>query len=353
MTQIDRTKPVLVTGATGYVAGWLVKRLLEDGLTVHAAVRDPDNAEKLKYLNAIAADSPGQIKYFASDLLQPGSYAAAMQDCELVYHTASPFTMSVQDPQRDLVDPAVKGTQNVLEQASQTPSVKRVVVTSSVVAIYGDNIDLQNSATGKFTEQDWNTTSTLEHNPYSFSKVQAEKEAWKIADAQQQWDLVTINPGLVIGPGINPHATSESFNLMKNFGNGRMRFGVPDYGVGLVDVRDVAAAHIKAGFTPTASGRYLTSGHNSSFPEMARPLRKAFGRRFPFPLFTSPKPLVWLFGPLLDSTLTRTSVSRNVGHPFVGDNSKSVQELGITYRPHDESIVEFFQQLVDTGAFGK
>lgn len=351
MTQIDKSRPVLVTGATGYVAGWLVKRLLEDGLTVHAAVRDPDNAEKLKYLNAIAEDSPGQIRYFASDLLQEGSYAEAMRDCELVYHTASPFAMSVADPQRDLVDPAVKGTRNVLETACQTPTVKRVVVTSSVVAIYGDNIDLKDSVTGKFTEQDWNTTSSLDHNPYSFSKVQAEKAAWEIAESQQQWDLVTINPGLVIGPGINPHATSESFNLMKNFGNGKMRFGVPDYGMGIVDVRDVAEAHVKAGFTPAASGRYLTSGHNSSFPEMARPLRKAFGRRYPFPRFTSPKPLVWLFGPLLDSTLTRTSVSRNVGHPFVGDNRKSVEELGMTYRPHDESIVEFFQQLVDTGAF--
>ena len=353
MTQIDRSCPVLVTGATGYVAGWLVRRLLEDGLTVHAAVRDPDNADKLKYLSAIAEESPGEIRYFRSDLLEAGSYAEAMQGCELVYHTASPFVMSVDNPPRDLVDPAVQGTQNVLEEASRTDSVKRVVVTSSVVAIYGDNIDLQNSATGQFTEQDWNTTSSLTHNPYSYSKVQAERAAWKIAESQQQWDLVTINPGLVIGPGINPHATSESFTLMKNFGNGKMRMGVPDYGLGIVDVRDVAEAHRKAGFTPEASGRYLISAHNSSFPEMAKPLRKAFGNAYPFPLFTSPKPLVWLFGPLLDKTLTRTNISRNVGHPFVADNSKSVTELGMTYRPHDESVVDFFQQLVDSGAFRK
>jgi len=62
---------------------------------------------------------------------------------------------------------------------------------------------------------------------------------------------------------------------------------------------------------------------------------------------------VWLFGPLLDKTLTRTAISRNVGHPFVADNSKSVKELGMNYRPHDESLVEFFQQLVDSGAFKK
>ena len=139
MTTIDKSKPVMVTGATGFVAGWLVKKLLEEGITVHAAVRNPDNNEKLKYLNAIADKSKGSIKYFKSDLLQEGSYAEAMEGCELVYHTASPFVIDVNDPQKELIDPAKLGTRNVLEQANKTASVKRVVVTSSCAAIYGDN----------------------------------------------------------------------------------------------------------------------------------------------------------------------------------------------------------------------
>lgn len=353
MTEINKSKPVLVTGATGYVAGWLVKRLLDDGLTVHAAVRDPDNTDKLRYLNELAENASGSIRYFKSDLLEDGSYADAMQGCELVYHTASPFTVSVADPQKELIEPAVNGTRNVLEQANKTDSVKRVVVTSSVAAIYGDNIDVQNSKTGKFTEADWNTTSSLSHGPYSYSKVEAEKEAWKIAKAQDRWDLVTINPSLVIGPGINPHATSESFNLIKNFGDGTMRLGVPNFGMGVVDVRDVADAHVKAGFVPEATGRYLTSGHNTNFPEMARPLKEKFGKAYPFPPMTSPKFMVWLVGPLLDSSLTRTMISRNVGHPFLADHSKSVKKLGVNYRPMEESMVEFFQQLIDSGAFKK
>lgn len=353
MTAIDKSKPVLVTGATGYVAGRLVERLLQDGLTVHAAVRNPDSEEKLQYLNKTAAETPGTIRYFKSDLLQPGSYADAMAGCELVYHTASPFTVTVSDPQKELIEPAEQGTRNVLEQANETDSVKRVVVTSSVAAIYGDNTDLKNSKTGKFTEADWNTTSSLTHYPYSYSKLRAEKEAWRIADAQSRWSLVTINPSLVIGPGINPNATSESFNLIKNFGDGTMRLGVPDFGIGVVDVRDVAKAHIKAGFTESANGRYLTSGHNTSFPEMAKPLKAHFGKAYPFPPMTSPKPIVWLVGPLLDKSLTRVMISRNVGHPFVADNSKSINELGMSYRPMEESLVEFFQQLVDNGAFKK
>ncbi|MBP0012561.1 MAG: NAD(P)H-binding protein [Roseofilum sp. SBFL] len=83
MTTIERSAPVMVTGATGYVAGVLVKKLLEEGLTVHAPVRDPNNPEKLQYLNAIAAASSGEIKYFKADLLDEGSYAEAMVGCEL------------------------------------------------------------------------------------------------------------------------------------------------------------------------------------------------------------------------------------------------------------------------------
>ena len=83
--QIDKSKPVLVTGATGFVAGWLVKKLLEDGITVHAAVRNPDRKEKTQHLDEIASKSTGTIKYFKSDLLKEGSYAEAMEGCELVF----------------------------------------------------------------------------------------------------------------------------------------------------------------------------------------------------------------------------------------------------------------------------
>jgi uncharacterized protein YbjT (DUF2867 family) len=79
--------PLLVTGATGYVAGWVIKQLLEEGFTVHAAVRDPNNPEKLKYLNQLGEAPPGTIQFFKSDLLEAGSYANAMKDCEVVFHS--------------------------------------------------------------------------------------------------------------------------------------------------------------------------------------------------------------------------------------------------------------------------
>jgi len=119
------------------------------------------------------------------------------------------------------------GTRNVLEEVNRTPSVKRVVLTSSCAAIYGDNADLKNTPNGIFTEDIWNTSSSLEQQAYSYSKTLAEKEAWKINKKQTRWDLVTINPSLVVGPGINPHATSESFKLVKQFGDGSMKAGAP------------------------------------------------------------------------------------------------------------------------------
>lgn len=353
MLNFPSNKTALVTGATGYVAGWVVRRLLDDGFTVHAAVRDPSKTEKLVYLDELAAEAPGTIRYFKSDLMEAGSYAEAMQGCSVVFHTASPFVIRVEDPQRDLIDPAQLGTRNVLEQANTTQSVERVVVTSSCAAIYGDNADLKRTKSGKFTEDDWNTSSSVDHQPYSFSKTLAEKEAWKIAEAQDRWDLVTVNPTLVLGPAINPFATSESFALVKQMADGTMKAGVPNYGMGVVDVRDVAEMHMQAAFNPAAKGRYITSGHNSSFHEVAFTLRDHFGDEYAFPKRVLPKWLVWLVAPLADKHMTRKIISRNVGYPWIGDNGKSVRELGMTYRPLEETAVEMFQQMIDSGALTK
>ena len=351
MTTIDREAPVLVTGATGYVAGRLVEKLLTEGHAVHAAVRDPENRKKLRYLDALAERLAGSIRYFKSDLLEPGSYAAAMASCELVFHTASPFTIDVKDPLQELIEPAKLGTRNVLESANDTSSVRRVVVTSSCAAIYGDNADLEKTPNGVFSEEIWNTSSSTEHQPYSYSKTLAEREAWTIAGEQDRWDLVTVNPSLVIGPGIDPHGTSESFSIMKQFGDGTLKVGVPRLGFGVVDVRDLAVAHYRAGFTPEASGRYIVSGHSSDLADFAAPLRQRFGDAYPFPRRTMPKWLVWLVGPMVNPGMTRRYVSRNVGLSWRGDNSKGVRELGLSYRPLEESIVDFFQQLVDAGTF--
>lgn len=341
--------PVMVTGANGYVASRLVHELLQMGCTVHGTVRNPDDPRKRKHLDEMADSLPGTLRLFRADLLNPGDFEAAMEGCAVVFHTASPFRMQVDDPQRDLIQPALDGTRNVLNQVNQTSTVSRVVVTSSVAAMYGDNVDIQ-SVPGKcLTEEVWNTTSSLTQNPYSYSKVLAEREAWKIAEAQSRWQMVAINPSLVLGPALNPSPTSESFALVTRIGNGEFRMGVPHWELGVVDVRDVAVAHVRAAANQSASGRYIISGANSSFWEIAQILKSEYGDRWPFPRRVLPKWLVWAVGPFFDPLLSRKAISRNVGYPFCADHSKSIRDLGMQYRPLQESVIEMFQQLVDSG----
>ncbi len=347
---IDQTKPVLVTGATGYVAGRLAEKLLKEGRTVHAAVRTPDNKEKTKYLDELAEKLPGSIKYFKADLLEEGSFDEGMKDCELVFHTASPFIRAVKDPQKDLVDPAKKGTQNVLGAANRTGSVKRVVVTSSCAAIYGDGKDVLSMPNQELTEEIWNESSSLEHQPYSFSKTEAEREAWKIAGEQDRWDLVTVNPSFVLGPGINPYGTSESFAIVKQIGNGDFKMGAPEFNIGCVDVRDLAEAHYQAGMRPEAKGRHIVSGENSGFGELAAMIKEKHPN-YPIGTRKLPKFLIWLMAPTVG--MTRKEVKLNVGFPWKANNSKSINELGIKYRPLKDTINEFFDQLVDAGEIEK
>lgn len=350
MKNIDKSKPIMVTGANGYVASWLVKKLLDDGLTVHAAVRNPNDTKKLAHLNTAAANAKGEIKFFAADLLKPGSYRNAMEGCELVYHTASPFTTDVEDPQKELIDPAVKGTANVLNSAKEVSSIKRVIVTSSCAAMYTDAIDTVNAPEGKLTEQVWNTTASLDYQPYSFSKVLAEKKAWEIADTQEKWDLITINMSLVLGPALNPkHTTSESMNILKMLGGGELKMGAPKMGIGVVDIRDVAEAHYLAGFTPAAKGRYITSAHGTNILEMAKVLLPKYGDQYPLPKRAMPKWLLMLIGPLANKLFTRRFIKNNVNIPWNADNSKIKKDLGIKFKPLKETMEDSFQVLIDEG----
>ncbi len=348
-TIIDKSKPVMLTGATGYVAGWIVKKLLKQGFTVHAPVRDINNVEKLKYLNEIAADAVGSIKYFEADLLKEGSYDEAAKGCEIIFHTASPFSMEVKDPMKELVEPALLGTENVLNTANKTESVKRVVLTSSCAAIIGDAKDCLTLPNNTATEKDWNFSSTVNHQAYSYSKTIAEKKAWKINKNQSRWDLVVINPSFVIGPGINPNGSSESFSLVRQMGDGQLKTGVPEFFVGVIDVRDLADAHLKVAFNPQSKGRHIISNQEVSFLQLSKILQKEFGDKYPFPKRELPKFLVWIMAPTVG--FKRKMIWLNIGYHWLVDNTKSKTELAMKYRPVEESIIDFFQQQVDAGYF--
>ncbi len=339
---------VLVTGASGYIAGWIVKYLLEEGYTVHATVRDPAKVSSVSHLLEIAEKAPGRLKLFKADLLDEGSFDNAMQGCTIVMHTASPFVLSgFRDAHEALVRPAVEGTRNVLEAAKRCGTVSRVVLTSSIAAVHGDNADLAATGRPAFTEEDWNTTSSVDHNPYQYSKLAAEQEAWKIHATQTQWSLVTINPGMVYGPSLTSASQSASIDTLRQLGDGRLLVGVPRLTYGVVDVREVARAHLLAALKPEASGRHILVAGDITMLGIAGILRRRYGFRYPFPFFEVPKSLAWLFGPLV-GPVTRKFINRNVGYRVKFDNSRS-QQLGVRYRPLQETFEEHFQQVIDDG----
>ena len=338
---IDTKSPVCVTGATGYVAGVLISRLLDRGLTVHATVRDPSKKERTQYLQDKADESKGAIKFFAGDLLKEGSFDEAAKGCSVIFHTASPFVISVKDVDEDLLKPAVKGTENVLTTASNTPTVKRVVLTSSCAAIYNHACDLDEIPEGVWTEEVWNRNSSRIDNPYSLSKTMAEQKAWVMAGSQCQWKLVVINPSFVMGPGLKYHPSSESFQFAKQLvGSGST--GVPAFPFGVVDVRDVAEAHIAAAFVPEAAGRHITNGSNTDMVEMAKGMIPAM-KEAPVP-----KLLLWTLAPYIG--LTRNFVSKNMGYKMNFDNSKAKNELGIDFYPLEKTMGDMYKQLEESKA---
>lgn len=342
---IDKTKPILITGGTGYVASWIIKYLLEDGLTVKASVRDKAKTEKYAHLTKIGENSNGTLEIVEGDLLKPGSFDEAAKGCELVIHTASPFKfMGLKNPQRELVEPAVNGTKNVLEAANKSGSVKRVVLTSSVVSIHGDAIDIKTTEDNIFTEEHWNTTSSISHQPYAYSKVEAEKAAWKIHEKQDQWDLVVINPGFVLGPSLTSRKDSTSIEYMINMTDGTFKMGVPELYYSMVDVRNIAQAHIKAGFTPRAKGRYIVANETIPMLDMANTIEQKFPGKFKTAKKKLPKFLALIFGPL--QGITREFVRKNVGIPYRMDNSRSKRELGIQYIPWRQTLKEHIDQLI-------
>lgn len=336
---IDTTKKVVVTGATGYVAGAIIQQLLQSGVTVHATVRDAGKRDKFQHLQDIADASPGSVHFFRADLTRVGSFQQAMEGASIVFHTASPFVVNTTiNPQKDLIDPAVKGTGNVLGQASKTSTVERVVLTSSCAAIYGDASDTLDAPGQVLKEDVWNRTSSKQNGAYSLSKTLAEQKAWEIAGSQTQWKLVVINPSFVLGPGVKSHPNSESFKIMRTIGGGQSELGVPGLAVPVVDVRDVAAAQLAAAYLPDAQGRHILCAANSDFAEVGLTLKEKYGETYPVPARKLPVPrfLGWLLAPLFG--LSRRTMYRNLNVKTNLDSAKAKQQLGIEFRPMKRTI---------------
>jgi nucleoside-diphosphate-sugar epimerase len=336
-------KTALVTGGSGFVACHLIQQLLADGEAVRTTVRSLTNEKKLRPLRSMLQQYPGQLHIFEADLLSPGSFDAAVAGCAVVYHVASPFLLpeKIKDGRAQMLEPALQGTRNVLQTVNKTPSVIRVVMTSTVGAIFGDYIDVLQMKDQTLSEVYFNTTSTLQNYPYHFAKVEAEKEAWRICKEQDHWSLVTINPGLVLGPSLTPASQSGSLFLVEEMLKGHFFYGLPDWSMTSVDVREVVQAHIIAANQASAHGRYIVAARQMiSLADMAKILRQVHRYPWLLPKHQLPNWLVMLFGPFFG--LSHDYMRKHLGIRFKVDNRRSVEELGIVYRPIEQTLIDHY-----------
>uniref|UniRef100_F6HBD5 NAD-dependent epimerase/dehydratase domain-containing protein n=1 Tax=Vitis vinifera TaxID=29760 RepID=F6HBD5_VITVI len=205
----EQGKLVCVTGASGYTASWLVKLLLQRGYTVKATVRDPNYPKKTEHLLALEGATE-RLHLFKANLLEEGSFESVVDGCDAVFHTASPVVLIVDNPQAQLIDPALKGTMNVLRSCAKVPSVKRVAVTSSMASVAFNGKPL---APYVLVDESWLSDPVFCEK----SKTLAEEAAWKFAK-ENGIDMVTIHPGWVIGPLLQPTlnlSVEEVLKLLK------------------------------------------------------------------------------------------------------------------------------------------
>ncbi|KAK9378079.1 uncharacterized protein V2V93DRAFT_141175 [Kockiozyma suomiensis] len=329
---------VLLTGASGFIAGWVLKFLLEKGYTVIATVRSEDKAEYLKGL--YPADSKLSF-VIVPDIAAPNAFDEAIKTpgIDYIIHTASPFHFRVTDPVKDLLDPAIKGTESVLTATKAfAPQVKHVVITSSFAAII--DASYGNRPGYVYTEKDFNPVTWDEAvtgppaTTYRASKTFAEKAAWDFLEKEKpNFSISTINPPLVWGPmlhQVTPETINTSNDSIWTLMNGSQKT-IPPLRVPLwVDVRNVALAHVLALEKEAAKNqRYFLVAGSFSFKEITDYLLKTFPElkgKVPTEL-TAPEP--------------------TAAELFGADHSKSVKDLGIEYIGLEQTIYDLGKQLVD------
>ncbi|ERM99847.1 hypothetical protein AMTRI_Chr02g216580 [Amborella trichopoda] len=272
-----------VTGAAGYMASWLVKRLLEKGYAVNATVRNPDNVEKVSHLLALLG-AKDRLKLFRADLLADSSYDAAIDGCDVVFHTATPINFQSPNPEKDMIEPAIEGTLNVLKSCAKTKTVKRVILTSSGAAV---SINKNQEMGQVMDETCWTETDFLfsEKPPtwgYPASKALAEKAAWEFAK-ENNVNLYAIIPVLMAGRSLTPEVPSSVQLAMAPLtGNEFLMMGQKGMqmlsgSISLVHVDDVCSAQIfLAEKESVAPERYICCPINTSVVELATFLSKKY-----------------------------------------------------------------------------
>ena len=339
----DAANTVLVSGGSGYIAGFLIRQLVTEGWMVHTTVRSLAKEAAVREL--LALDN-SRLKFFAADLNADAGWADAVFGCSHVAHVASPLPMGVPKDANELIVPARDGALRAL-RAARAAGVQRFVMTSSVAAIsYGRGRGVHH-----LTEADWTDLSKPGLSPYIQSKTVAERAArdW-VAKEGGGMDFCSINPSVVLGP-VWSRDFSASLVIVKKLLDGSMG-ATPDIGFGIVDVRDVADLHVRALKAPNMAGeRFIASGRFMKLREIADLLRAELGHgpgQGAHKVTTRNVP-DWLvriaahFNPLAKAVVGELGNVRNQ------DASHAKAVLGWATRPVEQSILDSARSLIGLG----
>lgn len=263
---------VLVTGASGFIAGHIVLQLLDRGYRVRGSLRSMDRAESMRNVVESNGGDVSRLEFCQADLTSDAGWKEAVADCSAVMHVASPIATTLPKDPNDLIVPARDGVRRVLD-AAIAEGVPRVVMTSSNAAVsYGH----QNAPERPLDETHWSEPGGPGMTPYVTSKTLAEQDAWEIVKkANGKTTLTTILPGLVLGPVLEEDF-GTSAAVVRKLMLGEFP-GCPDFGWPTVDVRDVAALHILALESDQAADeRFLCANGYASLRQIAEVVRDWF-----------------------------------------------------------------------------
>lgn len=336
------SKPILVTGASGFVALHTIIQLLQQGYTVRATLRSLSREAEVRETISKYVEANDRLEILPADLEQESGWNEAMQNVEYVLHIASPFPLFEPKHEDELIVPAVQGTQRVLRAAHQA-GIKRVVQVSSNAAISAGH----SGENKTFTEADW---SDVEKNigAYSKSKTLAERAAWDFingAENLNKMELAVINPPLILGPVPNKNVRT-SIELVRTMMLGQVP-GVGRIKMGAVDVRDVASAIILAMNTPEAAGnRFLVAADKSMWLKDIADLLydKYAARGYKINRIQFPSFLV-RFIALFDKKISR--VTESLDWDYELSNEKAKRILKWTPRSAEESILSMAESLIE------